>query len=65
MVDFDEIDRQAAIVAKQRKKIIEENLPSWAQVETACDNISNLTEAKAYIKKLTLVVYLLSKNKVN
>lgn len=65
MIDFDEIDRKAALTAKQRSQAINDNLPSFSQVETACDNISNLTEAKAYIKKLTRVVYWLAKNKAD
>ena len=45
-----------------REAEIQTNLPSWAQVETACDNISSLAEAKAFIKKLSRVVYWLAKN---
>ena len=41
---------------------VESNLPSWAQVKTAVDNISNLAEAKAFLKKLSRVVYWLAKN---
>ena len=46
-----------------KKKAIDDNLPSWAQVETALDNISNLAEAKAALKKIARVVYLLAKNR--
>jgi len=45
-----------------RDAAILEALPSWAQVETACDNISTLAEAKAFLKKLSRVVYWLAKN---
>ena len=38
-----------------------DNLPSWAQVDTAIDNISSLAEAKAFIRKLTRVVYWIAK----
>lgn len=41
---------------------IQTNLPTWTQVSTAVDNISNLAEAKVFIKKLSRVVYLLAKN---
>jgi len=37
-------------------------LPSWAQVAAAVDRLSNLTDAKVFIKKLTRVVYWLVKN---
>lgn len=45
-----------------RENTIETNLPSWSKVSTAVDNISSLAEAKAYIKKLSRVVYWLAKN---
>ena len=41
---------------------IYDNMPSWAQVSTACDNISTLAEAKVFLKKLSRVVYWLAKN---
>lgn len=50
----------ARYAAKQ--SAITTNIPSWTQVETACDNISNLAEAKAFLKKLSRVVYWLAKN---
>lgn len=37
-------------------------LPSWAQVETAVDSISSLAEAKAFLKKLSRVVYWLARD---
>jgi hypothetical protein len=49
--------------AKDRQKAIDDNLPSWSQVETALDNISNLAEAKAALKKIAKVVYWMAKNK--
>jgi len=39
-----------------------DNLPSWAQVDTAIDNISNLGEAKAFIRKLSRVTYWIAKD---
>lgn len=51
---------RANYVAK--KEAIDENLPSWSQVETALDNISNLAEAKTALKKIARVVYWLAKN---
>lgn len=61
-------NRQASIemmrlLDSQRRQAIDANLPSWSQVETALDNISNLAEAKAALKKITRVVYWLAKNK--
>lgn len=48
--------REAKVVALAQA--IEDNLPSFAQLMTACDNIRNLVEAKAFIKKLAAVVYI-------
>ena len=47
----------------QKAQDIIDNLPSWAQVETAVDNIANLADAKAFIKKLSRIVYWLARNK--
>ena len=49
------------IEAAKQQDIID-NLPSWAQVETAVDNIANLEEAKSFLKKLSRVVYWVAKN---
>ena len=38
------------------------NIPSWAGVSTAVDNIANLADAKVFIKKLARVVYWLAKD---
>jgi len=46
----------------QKAQDIIDNLPSWSVVETAVDNISSLADAKAFLKKLTRVVYWLVKN---
>jgi len=45
------------------RAIIRDNLPSWSQVETACDNISSLAEAKAFLRKLSRVVYWVAKDR--
>jgi hypothetical protein len=50
-------------IAAAKRQSINDNLPSWSQVETALDNISNLTEAKAALKKIARVVYWLPMNK--
>ena len=47
----------------QKAQDIIANLPSWAQVETVIDNIANPADAKAFIKKLSRIVYWLAKNK--
>lgn len=46
-----------------RQDAIETNLPSWTQVETALDGISNLAEAKTALKKIARVVYWLAKGR--
>lgn len=49
--------------AAARNAAINDNLPTWAQVEAALDGISNLTEAKVALKKIARVVYWLAKGK--
>lgn len=55
-----EIDRKAA-----KAQAISDNLPSWAQVQTAVGNIANLADAKAYLLKLSRIVYWLAKDKAD
>jgi hypothetical protein len=56
------IAAEAARVAAKAQDFADD-IPSWAQVSTAVDGISNLADAKAYIKKLSRVVYWLAKDK--
>jgi len=51
-----------AAIAAARKADLVSNLPSWSQVSTAVDNIGNLADAKAFLKKLSRVVYWLAKD---
>ena len=51
-----------ALRIQQKNQAIIDNLPSRAQVRAAILAISNLAEAKAFIGKLTEVVYWLAKN---
>jgi hypothetical protein len=55
-----ELAEQNRITAKETA--ISANLPTWTQVSTAVDAITNLAEAKVFIKKLSRVVYWLAKN---
>ena len=55
--------QEGAVREAEKYRVINENLPSWSQVETALDNISTLAEAKAALKKIARVVYWLAKNK--
>ena len=50
-----------ALTAAARRADLDTNLPTWAQVSDAVDNIGNLAEAKAFLKKLSRVVYWLAK----
>lgn len=58
--------RKAETAARELKQTklasIQDNLPSWNVVSNAVDNITNLAEAKTYLKKLSRVVYWLAKN---
>jgi len=67
IADQDKIDAHAATVAANAAKLqeIADNLPSWTQVSTAVDDIANLADAKAFIKKLSRCVYLDLKNSVD
>lgn len=44
------------------KQTLVDNLPSYNQVQSAIDNIANLADAKAFLKKLAAVVYVYIKN---
>lgn len=59
-----EIAAREAIEAKQTAmaQSLKDNLPTYAQVQTAIDNIGNLADAKAFLKKLAAVVYIHVKN---
>jgi hypothetical protein len=65
MSDEERLERLRLFNEQERAKFqaIETNLPSWSQVETYLDGVSNLTEAKAALKKIARVVYWLAKNK--
>ena len=54
---------QAALDTAQKESDIIDNLPSWAQVQTAVNNISSMADAKAFILKLARVVYWDVKNR--
>jgi len=56
-------DRAATQKAKVQAMV--DNFPSWSQVSTAVDNISNLAEAKTFIKKLARIVYWLACDKAD
>lgn len=60
----DEIAAQQAAADAQTAKsqAIIDHLPSWNAVETAVNNIASLAEAKAFLLKLSRVVYLDVKN---
>jgi len=53
---------QQALDAAQKEQDIADRLPSWQQARQAIDNISNLADAKSFLKKLTRVVYWLARN---
>jgi len=48
--------------AAQKIQDIVDNLPSWDAVETTINNISRLADAKAFLLKLSKIVYWLAKN---
>lgn len=53
----------ATLPAVEMNSTIDTYLPSWNTVQTAVNNIANLTDAKAFILKLAKVVYWLAKRK--
>ena len=63
-VDQATVDARLAREAVQtlRAQELIKNLPTWLRVSKAVDNISNLADAKAFLKKLARVVYWLAKN---
>lgn len=54
--------KQVELNAGLQRKAIDDNMPSWNQVEAMVENISSLLEAKAFLVKLARVVYWLAKN---
>jgi|WetSurMetagenome_2_1015567.scaffolds.fasta_scaffold00825_6 hypothetical protein len=59
-----ELDQVNEVNSDRVQKVsdIQNNLPSWTQVETYLDNLANLAEAKIALKKIARVVYWLAKN---
>jgi len=64
--------REKRIVQEEEKtrvaaeaQAINDNLPSWAAVNQEIINIANLVDAKAFIRKLSRVVYWLVKDKAD
>lgn len=57
----EQIAEEARIAAKTQDFL--DNIPSWAGVSTAVDNIANLADAKVFIKKLARIVYWLARDK--
>lgn len=53
----------ARITAKEKAYV--DNLPSWTQVQTAIGNIANIADVKAYLLKLSRVVYWDVKNRAD
>lgn len=49
--------KQAELEAQQKAQEIADRLPDWSTVENAVNNISSLAEAKAYLLRLSRVVY--------
>jgi len=56
----EEIAARQAREAKeaQMAQTVSQNLPTFAQVQTTIENISNLADAKAFLKKLAAVTYI-------
>jgi hypothetical protein len=54
-LDADIAAKEAILAAKAQAYI--DNLPSWSQVKTNINNITNLAGAKAFLTKLARVVY--------
>ena len=55
------IAAEAARIAAKEQEFLD-NIPNWAEVSTAVDNIANLADAKVFIKKLARVVYWLARD---
>jgi len=56
-------EKQVELDAQQKAQEIIDRLPDWTTVKSTVNNISNLAEAKAYLLKLSRVVYWLAKGK--
>ncbi len=60
----EEIAADAARKAKEAAlaNILRENLPSYSKVQAEVDNIRSIAEVRAFLKKLTSVIYVQVKN---
>ena len=65
IVDLEGEELSKATYAAEKEQAVSDNLPSWEQVETDVDNIGSLADAKAFLKKLSRVVYLVVKQRVD
>lgn len=53
---------QAVLDQAQKEADLNANMPSWAQVQDTINNISSLEDAKAYLLKLSRIVYWNTRN---
>ncbi len=54
---------QAVLDKAQKEQDLINNMPSWSQVQTTINNISSMADAKAYLLKLSRIVYWGAKNR--
>ena len=54
---------QTILDKAQREQDLINNMPSWSQVQTTINNISSMADAKAYLLKLSRIVYWGAKNR--
>lgn len=57
--------KQAMINEELKKQAIESNLPTWDQVQAAVESIASLADAKAFLSKLSRVVYWLARGPID
>jgi len=55
---------EAARIAAKAQALVD-NLPSWLAVDAAVTGITNLADAKKFIRKLSRIVYWLAKDKAD
>lgn len=65
--DFATLLRTPEVIAREQEVVAKfqafnDNLPSWAEVETAIDGVTTIAGLKVVVKKLARVVYWLAKN---
>lgn len=67
--DFTALKRPASLAGEAEEKALKDaintNIPDWATIDTAINNINSFAEVKVFLRRLSRVVYTHIKNKID